>query len=78
MNNKSSQDNDSFTKQFETITMPKDASFAQFLFQNTSRCRDTGYICKKNADLSKNLDRVVYENELYSANYLDVSGIYKN
>ena len=70
--------NDSFTKQFEIPNMPKgDTSFANFLFPNTSRCRETDYICKVTAEKSQNLDRIVYENDLYTANFLDISGVYK-
>jgi hypothetical protein len=50
-----------------------DSSFAKFLYPNTSSCRDSGYICKSNAEGLKNYDRIVLNGnsamQYYKVNY---------
>lgn len=43
-----------------TTSYPDISGFASYLFNNTAKCRDTGYLCKTNADQTKNLDRIGY------------------
>lgn len=59
------------------------SSFAKFLYPNTSKCRDTGYICKTNCEQLKQNDRLVtetlnYKDSKSSIKYFDISNIYKN
>lgn len=43
-----------------TSSMNDSMAFANFLFPNPARCRETGYLCKTNADMTHNLDRFAY------------------
>ncbi len=43
-----------------TTSAPDTMGFANFLFPNPARCRETGYMCVVNADCTKNLDRLAY------------------
>jgi hypothetical protein len=35
---------------------------AKYLFKDPARCRDTGYLCRTNADQTRNLDRLGFNN----------------
>jgi len=43
-----------------TTSYADSTAFANFLFPNPARCRETGYLCVTNADETKNLDRLAY------------------
>jgi hypothetical protein len=43
-----------------TTSYPDISGFANYLFKDPARCRDTGYLCRTNADQTKNLDRISY------------------
>ena len=45
-----------------TTSYPDISGFAHFLFKDPARCRDTGYLCRTNADQTMNLDRIGYNN----------------
>lgn len=49
-----------FNAQPVTNAYPDTTAFAKFLFPDPARCRDTGYMCKTNADSTLNLDRLAY------------------
>lgn len=59
------------TKSFNDQT-----GFANFLYPNTSKCRDDGYSCKINSSISKSKNRVVVQSSNYMPNYLDIFGVY--
>lgn len=68
-----------FTKVFDEDIIIKDydqTSFAKKLFPNPSQCRDDGYICKINNQVSKIKSRNVVITENYKPEYLDVFGVY--
>ncbi len=49
-----------------TTSYPDSVSLAKYLFADPARCRNTGYMCKINADSTLNLDRLAYyPNEQY-------------
>lgn len=53
-----------FHPQPVTNAYPDITGLANFLFPDTARCRDTGYLCKTNAASTLNLDRLAfYSNE---------------
>ncbi len=41
-----------------TTSYPDITGFANYLFKDPARCRDTGYLCRTNADQTRNLDRM--------------------
>jgi len=41
-----------------TTSYPDTTGLAKFLFSNPAMCRDTGYLCRTNADETRNLDRM--------------------
>jgi hypothetical protein len=43
-----------------TTSAPDSVGFAHYLFPNSARCRETGYLCQTNADTTYNLDRLAY------------------
>jgi hypothetical protein len=43
-----------------TTSYPDITGFAKYLFNDPARCRDTGYLCRTNADQTRNLDRMGY------------------
>jgi hypothetical protein len=43
-----------------TTSYPDSISLAKYLFADPARCRNTGYMCKINADSTLNLDRLAY------------------
>lgn len=43
-----------------TTSVADSIGFANFLFPNPARCRETGYMCVATADCTKNLDRLAY------------------
>ncbi len=49
-----------FNTQPVTNAYPDTTAFAKFLFPDPARCRDTGYMCRTNADSTLNLDRLAY------------------
>jgi hypothetical protein len=49
-----------FNPQPVTNSYPDTTAFAKFLFPDPARCRDTGYLCRTNADSTLNLDRLAY------------------
>ncbi len=49
-----------FNPQPVTNAYPDTTAFAKFLFPDPARCRDTGYLCKTNADSTLNLDRLAF------------------
>jgi len=54
-----------------TTSYPDTTGFAKFLFPDPGRCRETGYLCKTNADSTLNLDRKMY---LYDdKNYMTIN-----
>ena len=71
-----------FTRKHYTqpnTTMINDqTSFAKFLYQNTSKCRDDGYSCKLDNQISKSLDRTIILTDYYKPNYLDIFGVYNS
>jgi hypothetical protein len=49
-----------------TTSYPDITGFANYLFKDPARCRDTGYLCVTNADETRNLDRMGFSpNEKY-------------
>jgi hypothetical protein len=62
--------NETFDNQFRlnfnpnavTTSYPDISGFANYLFTNPARCRDTGYSCRINADQTKSLDRMSFNN----------------
>ena len=52
-----------------TTSYPDTSGFAKFLFPNPAKCRDTGYLCKTNADSTLNLDRTIYVSNKFSEGY---------
>lgn len=52
-----------------TTSYPDSIELAKYLFADPARCRNTGYLCKINADSTLNLDRLAYyPNEQYYQN----------
>ena len=43
-----------------TTSAPDTIQFANFLFPNPARCRETGYLCVTKAERKLNLDRLAY------------------
>ena len=43
-----------------TTSYPDISGFAKYLFNDPAKCRDTGYLCRTNADQTRNLDRMGY------------------
>jgi hypothetical protein len=41
-----------------TTSYPDITGFAKYLFKDPARCRDTGYLCRTDADQTKNVDRM--------------------
>jgi hypothetical protein len=41
--------------------IPDQTSFAKYLFPNTAKCRDTGYLCKVEAINERQLNRLSFE-----------------
>ena len=60
-----------------TTAVNNQSEFANFLFGNTSTCRDTGYSCKIKTD-NVGVDRTIIETDFYKPNYLNVSELYNN
>lgn len=61
-----------------TTSYPDTSGFAKFLFPDPSKCRDTGYLCKTNADSTLNLDRTIYiSNKFSEGNYMNINNIDK-
>ncbi len=52
-----------------TTSYPDTTAFAKFLFPDPAKCRDTGYLCKSNADSTLNLDRTIYVSNKFSEGY---------
>ncbi len=49
-----------------TTSYPDMTGFANYLFKDPARCRNTGYLCVTNADETRNLDRMGFSpNEKY-------------
>ena len=49
-----------------TTSYPDISGFAKYLFNDPAKCRDTGYLCRTNADQTRNIDRMGYNsNEKY-------------
>ena len=46
-----------------TTSYPDTIGLAHFLFSNPARCRDTGYLCRTNADETRNLDRMGFNSK---------------
>ena len=42
-----------------TTSYPDISGFAKYLFNDPAKCRDTGYLCRTNADETRNLDRII-------------------
>jgi hypothetical protein len=54
--------NSTASKIFYTVPVRQEMSgknFAQYLYGNTSICRDTGYLCKSNSEQFKENDRLI-------------------
>jgi hypothetical protein len=45
-----------------TTSYPDITGLAKYLFKDPARCRDTGYLCRTNADQTRNLDRMGFNN----------------
>ena len=57
-----------------TKSYPDTTAFAKFLFPDPAKCRDTGYLCKTNADNTLNLDRTIYiSNKFSEGNYMNIN-----
>uniref|UniRef100_A0A6C0J5G9 Uncharacterized protein n=1 Tax=viral metagenome TaxID=1070528 RepID=A0A6C0J5G9_9ZZZZ len=73
---------DNFIEQYETKTVTTvvndQSAYAKFLFPNTARCRDDGYLCKINNDVSSRNDRSVIISDNYRPKYLDIYGVYES
>lgn len=77
---------DNFMRKYYTMPVTQStssSSFANFLYPNTSLCRDSGYICKINSEKLKTTDRILlgtaeFKDSQHSLNYLNISEIYKN
>jgi hypothetical protein len=41
-----------------TTSYPDITELAKYLFKDPAKCRDTGYLCRTNADQTRNLDRM--------------------
>jgi hypothetical protein len=49
-----------------TTSAPDTIGFANFLFPNPGRCRETGYMCVSNVDSTTSIDRLAYySNDTY-------------
>lgn len=75
---------DSFKRYFYTnpvtTSSNNQSEFANYLYGNTSICRDTGYLCKINQSKGSK-ERIVVESENYlvdnfKPNYMDISNKY--
>ena len=60
----------------ETRVVNDQTKVAQFLYPDTSKCRNDGYSCKLNTNISKNKQRIVVQSNYYKPNYLDIFGVY--
>jgi len=73
---------DSFIEQYTTnpvTTVVNDqTAYANFLFPNTSKCRDDGYLCKINNEISSRNTRTVLISDNYRPKYLDIFGVYES
>ena len=58
-----------------TSSAPDTIQFANFLFPNPARCRETGYLCVTNANSTLNLDRLAYYKD--ESNYQTVNNKFK-
>lgn len=45
-----------------TTSYPDTMELAKLLFKDPAKCRDTGYLCRTNADQTRNLDRMGFNN----------------
>lgn len=74
--------NNSYSRNFITkpiTTVVNDqTSFAKYLFPNTSKCRDDGYLCKINNNISKKKDRIIIRSNNYKPEYLNIFGKYNS
>jgi hypothetical protein len=73
---------DNFIEKYTTnpvTTVVNDQSaYAKFLFPNTSKCRDDGYLCKTNNEISSRNTRTVLISDNYRPKYLDIFGVYES
>ena len=66
LNTKKENANNNFlSRHFYKIPENNQDSFAKLLFPNTSKCRDTGYLCRLEENRSRNLNRISFEKEKY-------------
>jgi len=73
---------DNFIEQYQTnpvtTNINDQTQYAKFLFSNPSKCRDDGYLCKTNTDISKSKTRTVFISDYYKPQYLDIFGVYES
>jgi len=72
--------NDTFKLNFNpnpvTTSYPDITELAKYLFKDPAKCRDTGYLCRTNADQTRNLDRMGFNNP-YDKIYQEINNNYK-
>lgn len=50
--------------------------YANYLFPNTSKCRDDGYLCKSNSEISTRNKRDICTTDFYKPTYLNIFDTY--
>ena len=66
-----------FYTQPVTTVVNNQTNFAKTLFPDTAKCRNTGYSCKINTDMSKKQDRTIILPNNKEIEYLNIFGVYK-
>jgi len=74
--------NDTYSRNFNinsvNTVVNDQTSFAKYLYPNTSKCRDDGYLCKINTNISKRKDRTIIKSNNYEPEYLNIFGKYNS
>ena len=68
-----------FTKFFDDGIIIKNIyqkNFAKYLYPDTSKCRDDGYLCKSNSEISTRNKRDVVTTDFYKPSYLNIFDTY--
>ena len=67
------KNNTFLSRHFYKIPNNDQDSFAKSLFPNTSKCRDTGYLCKLEENRSRSLNRLSFEKDKYITQNLNLN-----
>ena len=70
---KDNSNNNYLSRHFYKIPENDQDNFAKLLFPNTSKCRDTGYLCRLEENRGRNLNRISYEKDKYKTQNLNLN-----